>query len=126
MAENVRSGRVDAFLVSIASEKTVRESAKEVGVAERTVYRWLQKAENRMRVNSLRSEYCEQAVGKLAQCAIEAALTMRELLDSSSDSIRLNAARSILDFGMQLRQFSEFEQRIQQLEERANASVESE
>ncbi len=126
MAENVRSSRVDAFLVSIAFGKTVRESAKEVGVAERTAYRWLQKSENRMRVNSLRSEYCEQAVGHLAQCAVKAVMTMRELLDSCSDSIRLNAARSILDFGMQLRQFSEFEQRIQQLEERANASVESE
>lgn len=126
MAENVRSNRVEIFLVSIASGKTVREAAREVGVAERTAYRWLQESGNRQRINELRSEYCEQAVGKLAHCSLQAALTMQELLDSASDSIRLNAARSILDFGMQLRQFSEFEVRIQQLEERANASIESE
>lgn len=60
-----------------------------------------------------------RAVGRLSDAAVKAVETLVKLLDSESATAQLGAARSILELGTKLRESTEFEQRISDLEERA-------
>jgi hypothetical protein len=50
-----------------------------------------------------------------------AAKTLRKLLKADADTVKLGAARSILELGNKLREAVELEQRLAALEARANA-----
>lgn len=62
----------------------------------------------------------ENASSGIACAMSEAVLTLRHLLTAQSESVRLSAARSILETGMKLREHSEFENRLETMEQRQN------
>jgi HEAT repeat protein len=64
----------------------------------------------------MRAEFLSEAVGRLSDATTEAAKTLRNLLESKSDSVRLSAARSILEFAPKLRETVELERRLAALE----------
>jgi hypothetical protein len=59
-----------------------------------------------------------RALGKMADGMAEAAGTLRELLTAESESVRLGAARSLLELGVKLRESVELEERLAALERR--------
>jgi hypothetical protein len=61
----------------------------------------------------------DAAVGKLANASTRAVRTLTNLLTAESESVRLGAARSILELGAKLRESAELEQRISELEYRS-------
>lgn len=113
------SGRIQgdsALVVALAGGATVRAAARRAHVAERTVYRRLDEVDFRRQVQSARAEMVAQAVGKLADAATQAVNTLSALLDGDSESVRLGAARAILEIGTKLRDATEFETRLVALE----------
>jgi hypothetical protein len=103
MAANGR--RREAVALCLASGSGVRDAAKEAGCGERTVHRWL--AEDpafRRRVDDLAAELFSQAVGKLSRLAGQAADTMGELLTAKNESVRLQAAKAVLECGLKVRE----------------------
>jgi hypothetical protein len=99
------SAKQEAAALSLAGGRTAAETVASVGCGLRTLRRWLaEDAEFRGRVEGLRSEMFAAAVGGLAELAQKAARTLGVLLDSETDGIRLQAARSVLEHGPRLRE----------------------
>ena len=101
----------------MAAGRTLRQAASDSGAGERTIKTWVahQPALNR-RVTELRAGLTAQALGRLTEGMTEAADTLRALLRAKSRSVRLGAARAILELGTKLRESVELEQRIAALE----------
>lgn len=113
MAQN---GRKDEVALAIAAGETVTDIAARTGVGERTIHRWRTDPAFRQLVRNHRATMTERALGRLADGMTEASATLRALLDSGSDSIRLNAARAILEIGNRFHETHAIEQRIDELE----------
>lgn len=109
----------DCFALAIATGTSVREAATSAGVSERTAYRRLRDPVFRRRVSEIRTSFLNEAVGRLSEAANEAVSTLKSLLTSSSDSVRLSASRAILELGPKLREQAELEERITALERAA-------
>lgn len=105
-------------MLALASGQTVRDAALGAGVGERTATRRLADLDFRRKMYQLRAEMVERALGKMADGMAEAADTLRSLLRAEADSVRLGAARSILELGNKLRETVELETRIAELEQR--------
>jgi hypothetical protein len=63
-----------------------------------------------------------RAAGQLADGMAQAVATLRKLLTAESESIRLAAARSILEIGPRLRETAELEERLAAVESRMAAA----
>jgi hypothetical protein len=119
MSQNVRkTGRVAAVL-ALAGGETVSGAAKKAGVTDRTVYRWLKEPGFYREVTAARAEMFSRALGCMAEGAVSGALVLRQLcLRAKSESVRLGAARALVELGNKLRESVEFEQRLAALEGR--------
>jgi HEAT repeat protein len=119
MAASGRKNVDDLLALELAAGRTVADAAQAVSLSERTVYRRLDDPAVRRRVSELREDMIGRAVGQLADASTQAVATLAGLLMAESESVRLQAAKCILDIGMKLRESNELEQRIQALEERS-------
>jgi hypothetical protein len=104
------------LITSLAGGASVREAAVVAGVSERTAHRRWSDPNFRQQVNAAWSEIVRQAVGKFGDASTQAAAVLRELLNADSDTVRLSAARSILDHTVRLSEFASIEQRLNNLE----------
>jgi hypothetical protein len=109
----------DGFALAIASGTSIKEAARSAGISESTAYRRLKDPAFRRRVSEIRTSFLNEAVGRLSEAANEAVSTLKALLTSGSDSVRLSASRAILELGPKLREQAELEERITALERAA-------
>ena len=123
VADNGSPSGDDALAAAIAAGTSVKDAARAAGVSERTAYRRQRDPEFRRRVAEIRSSFMSDAAGRLAEASTEAVSTLKALLTASSDSVRLSAARAILEIGPKLREHTELEGRISALEKSAAADV---
>lgn len=121
MAASGRRNADDRLALLLAAGKTVADAAETAGVSQRTAFRRLDDAEFRAGVTTLRGEMIGRAVGRLADASTKAVETLTALLTSDSATVRLGAARSILELGTKLREATEIEERLTALEEKASA-----
>ena len=108
--------RQEAVALALASGQSIREAAASCDVGERTVKRWLTRPTFRRRVGELRGDMVDRALGRLADGMTEAADVLRQLLAAEGESVRLGAARSLLELGVKLRESVELESRLAALE----------
>lgn len=118
MSENVRRKGDAALLLALAAGQTVRDAAQLAGVSEKTAARRLADPAFRRRMAALRAEMVARALGRMAEGMADAADTLRRLLTADADTIKLGAARSLLELGSKLRESVELEERLQTLEKR--------
>src|SRR4051812_42945762 len=85
------------LILALASGKTVADAARDAGVSVSTAHRRMAEAEFRRQVAAARTDALARAVGQLADTSTAAVQTLRSLLDAESDTVRLGAARAILD-----------------------------
>lgn len=89
-----------ALIAALASGKTYKEAARIARVSERTVERRMGEQEFRASVARARDRIVERALGRATDSMTEAITTLTTLMRSSaSDSVKLRAARTILEFG---------------------------
>src|SRR6266540_2460033 len=112
MTEFARRKGDSALVAALAAGRTVRDAAKTAGVSEATAYRRVQEPAFRQAVTEARAKLIETAVGQLAEAATSAVATLRVLLEADAETVRLGAARAILELGAKLRESVELEQRI--------------
>jgi HEAT repeat protein len=122
MAGNGRKN-ADTLALALAAGDTAVEAATKVGMSERTVYRRLADPAFRRNVQALRGEMLGRALGRMANGMSEAADVLRSLLAAKSETVRLGAARSLMEIGAKLRESVELEARLQALEERASGAA---
>jgi len=111
-----RRGADAVLVVALAGGATAAEAAKSAGVSERTVRRRLADADFVSRVEAVRSEMLDTAVARVSAGAVAAVDTLVGLMTpDSSPSVRLAAARAILQCGIQLRDERQERRAAQQL-----------
>jgi hypothetical protein len=116
--------RQEAAALALAAGLTIDQAAKKSGAGGRTIRTWLhdQPAFPR-RVTELRAEMTSLALGRLVDGMGLAADTLRALLKAKSETVKLGAARAMLELGVKLRESVELVQRIADLEARRKGKV---
>ena len=102
---------------ALLSEQTLGGAAEKAGVSEVTIRRWLKLPEFLAAYREARREVVEKSVAQLQQSSWAASTTLVRLLGSSSDSIRLRAAQTILDQSNKGLEMIDFEERLSALEQ---------
>jgi HEAT repeat protein len=116
VAHRGRRNADEALALAVASGQSLRDAAGAAGVSERTAARRWADAAFRRRVSALRGDMVQRCVGRMADGMAEAADVLRQLLKADSESVRLGAARSLLELGVKLREAAELAERIGELE----------
>lgn len=115
-------GRAAQAAVMLAQGASVRSTAAKVGVSERTVHRWRTNPKFRARVEELRTEMTDQVVGGLVSASRAAVAELHRLMtQSGNDTVRLGAARCILDKLLLLHEHFELSERVKALEARSDS-----
>jgi hypothetical protein len=121
-----QSGKKDMVALDLARGRNIRECADAHGLSESTVWRWLHREPAfSERVLELRSQLFGIALGELAEGARDAARTLKGLLQSKTETVRLQAARSILEYGPKLRETEELAAAVQNMQAQLAAMEDS-
>jgi hypothetical protein len=107
-----------ALALALAAGLTIEAAAERAGVSPRTAYRRLADPAFLGRVTALRDGMVERAVGRMAEGMADAADTLRQLLGAQAESVRLGAARSILELTPRLWESLDVGERLAALEGR--------
>ena len=111
-------GKGATAALMLATGQGIRATARALGLSERTVRRWSKAPSFRARVDQLRAEMHAEAVGKLASLAGRSVDVLAELMKASdSPTIRLTAARAVLDKLTMMSEFFDLSERVRQLEQ---------
>jgi hypothetical protein len=112
----MKSKYMQVLAATVASGKSVKDSAAIAGCTESTAYSLSCKPEFKALVAKLRSEAVEAAVGVLTSNASAASNALVRLLDSDDEKIQLAAASKLLAQLGPLQELSELRSRIDALE----------
>lgn len=107
--------------LALAEGAGVAEAGRRVGLSRKAVYRRLQDEEFKAHVRELRAELLDEAGGKLSHATSRAAEVLVLLLEGENEFVRLNAARTILESALRMREVLEVEERLAAIEERLQA-----
>jgi hypothetical protein len=117
VSDKTRKKAEDALLLALACGATAESAARQCRVSERTVFRRLADPDFRRRLQELRADMVLRTSGALTAASTESVRTLLELQKPThSGTVRLGAARAILEIGMRLREVVELEARLAALE----------
>jgi CheY-specific phosphatase CheX len=113
-----RQSRSDeAILMALACGANVENAAQSAGVSASTVKRRLLEPEFLQRLQAMRADMVQRATGMLTAAALESVKTLLTLqTDVTPPSVRLGAARAVLELGVRLRETAELHERIAAME----------
>jgi hypothetical protein len=119
MSRKGRRNADESLLMALACGATVDNAARQAGISKRTAYRRLADPAFGRRLQQMRGDMVSRTSGTLTAAAGEAVRTLLELLkNTTSPSVRLGAARAVLEIGMKVREMAELEERLTELEGR--------
>jgi hypothetical protein len=108
----------DASLIAaLVSAPTIEQAAEIASVSTRTAHRRLNSPEFKKALNEANKLVVWHAASRMSGASLKAVDTLEELLQANSESVRLQAARTILELGARLREGIDLELRIKALEE---------
>jgi transposase len=115
------SGRQNAdaaLIAALAGGASRQKAAQMADVSESTVYRRLADAEFVSQVESARADMVDQATGRLTYLTLAAIeMAAKLMLTAESETVRLGAVRTILEYGTKFHDNEEFESRLESLEQ---------
>ncbi|WP_439620676.1 hypothetical protein [Gemmata sp.] len=117
MAEQ-RKKNEDALLLALACGASVEAAARQGGLTDPTIYRRLSEPAFTDRLRALHTDMVARAAGLLTAAAGEAVRTLLQLQKDAPATVRLGAARAVLELGMKLREVADLEARMAALEAR--------
>jgi HEAT repeat protein len=110
-----------AVILLLASGQTASAAAAQAKVGVRSVYRWQAEESFAAEVRQARAELFARGAAVLAGGMFEAAEVLRALLKSQSETVRMAAARQVLQLAADLRRETDTEETIAELRERLDA-----
>ena len=115
--------RRDRVACALAAGKTVRAIAQETGIGQRTIYRWIHDPAFAAIVRRYRARLVDRTLGQLARAATRAVATLEKCLGSEADAVKVRAAVAILEQLVRIRESTELEARLAQLEEKIHGTA---
>ena len=118
-----RRRKADADLIlALACGATPENAAQKAGFGLRTVYRRLAEPAFRACVNEVRAEMVRRVAGMLTAASIGSIKTFTTLQEAAvSESVRLGAARAIIELGCKMRESVELTERMAAVEARLDS-----
>jgi hypothetical protein len=115
-----RKKKGDAELVlALACGASPENAAQKAGVSRRTVFRRLADPAFRAQVTEMRAEIVRRTSAMVTAGGMTAVKTLTTLQDSAaSESVRLGAARAMIELGCKLRESIEWAERLATVEGR--------
>jgi type II secretory pathway component PulF len=111
------------LLTALACGATVEAAARSAGVSESTVYRRLRQPAFRQRLQEVRADMVQRTSAMLTASGMEAVKTLLALQQASTPaSVRLGAARAILELGLKVREVADLERRLSALEQQLSSA----
>jgi DNA-binding MurR/RpiR family transcriptional regulator len=107
-----------ALLAALAAGATRDDAAAAAGVSPSTVYRRLGEPDFVAALDARRADMVESATARLVSTTTAAVDTLAELLDDDRPSIRLGAARAVLEHARRWIDGEDIARRIEALEAR--------
>ena len=105
-------------VIVLAGGGTYAEAGTAIGMSERTIKRRMAEESFRQRVAEARSSMVQRTAGMLSQATVVATETLLELMDPSMPpTVRLGAARTVLDAEPDYRETDALLDRLQALED---------
>ena len=106
-------------IAALLSQRSIEDAARVVGIAVRTLYRWLEIPEFREAYFKARRQAYGQATARLQQASSAAAsIILTLMLDPNVPAAsRLRAAQGVLEHGARAIELEDLEGRLEQLEE---------
>jgi hypothetical protein len=124
MAGDVRSTtklKQKKAIVALLGARDVPAAARQAGVSERTLYRWLDEDPAfREELKAAEADALHSATRRLAGAADGAVMVLMHLMlhQQTPPGVRLRAALGVLDQLIKLRELNSIEERLSALEER--------
>jgi hypothetical protein len=115
---NKRPQCEDRALAALLSEPTMAGAAKQAGISESTLLRWLDDPAFQARYRAARRQVLDQAVSGLQQAAGKAVTVLVAIAEDASapPAARVSAAKTIIDQGFRGLELTDLAARIEQLE----------
>ncbi len=105
-------------LVALLDCGEIKEAAKTAGVAEVTLWRWLQLSGFQSRYRAARRQLVETAIAQLQSDCTTAARVLREVAEDKEApaSSRVAAARAIIEQSVSAVQLTDLQERLEEVE----------
>ena len=104
-------------ITSLLSHPTMREAAKDCGISETTLWRWLNDEAFQAAYRQARRQVVEQAMSELQAACSDAVATLRKNLNCGAANVEVSAAKTILDQAVKAIELVDMEERLEQLEQ---------
>ncbi|VTT97979.1 hypothetical protein : Uncharacterized protein OS=Thermodesulfatator indicus (strain DSM 15286 / JCM 11887 / CIR29812) GN=Thein_1510 PE=4 SV=1 [Gemmataceae bacterium] len=111
------TNRQERVASALACGNTIAAASRACKVSQTIIHRWFKQPAFKARVAELRNELTNRAIGRLADMmAGSAADALASLLDSKSDTVRLDSVKAVYDLFINVTNAAELKNRIEQLE----------
>ena len=119
VVEPVLSRRHEKVIVALLANPTMKVAAEEAGVSGMTIWRLMQDEAFQRRYREAQSKALESALGSLQGAATEAIDTLRQISrDGKHETARVQAAKTIIDCTLKIREQFDFNDRLKAVEAR--------
>jgi hypothetical protein len=112
------SRKKDQAVAALLTSPSIPAAARLVGIGESTLSRWLKLDSFQTEYRTARRQAVSQAVATVQATMASAATTLQSVMDDprASFSVRVTAARAVLDFGIKTSELEDLEIRLRELE----------
>lgn len=104
---------------------SIVDSARNIGISEATLNRWLANAEFKVVLNSRKKQIVDNCIDSVNLMGNKAIKVINSILDNdnASDYVRLNASKSILDMILKFNEQNNIIEKMKEIEEILNEKV---
>ncbi|MCX6027658.1 MAG: hypothetical protein NTY23_15665, partial [Chloroflexi bacterium] len=106
------------LVAALLTTRNYAAAAKACGISKTTVCRRMQDEDFKRAFRAARRQLVEATIGRLQRVSEEAVATLRAALRCRAPSVRVSAARTILDFSLRGVELMDLEDRVAALEQR--------
>ena len=119
---NYNKRQID-FILAMLETGNISKSAKIANITETTAYKYL-KDGLKDKINDIRKELLEVNFKKLEFASVKAIEVVINILEDEncSKSVKLNTSKTILDYGLKIREQTEIIDRLKNIEKRIEES----
>lgn len=104
-------------ITHLITGRSIDQAAKESGVSDRTLSRWLNLPEFRAELEKRLNLQVEEAFGHLRKVAGKAVEKLAFLMDSGNDFVALRACKEILERALEVVEIEALKKRLERLEQ---------
>jgi len=120
------SRKQEQAVMALLTSGTIREAAAEVGVAESTIFRWMQMPQFEELYREARHRALGQTIARLQQATTEAVDTLRDVMgdEEAASNSRVTAAKAVLEMAFKAYELEDLAQQVKELEQLVKENME--